>query len=139
MGILNPQRSFLCFIKLAVGNFYWKFLQAKSSALIKTKWFKTKQRQDSILVLCLVSLLCLLTQCIRRPQWWTKGKRRERKEETRHKISLRERRLRQKFREMDKIIVRKEHVIIIYPFGFQPESILCILEKSLSWHLKNDG
>ena len=57
---------------------------------------------------------------------------RERKEEKRDKISLRERRLRQKFREMDKIIVRKEHVIIIYPFGFQPESILCILEKSLS-------
>ena len=57
---------------------------------------------------------------------------RERKEEKRHKISLRERRLGQKFREMDKIIVRKEHVIIIYPFGFQPESILCILEKSLS-------
>lgn len=49
---------------------------------------------------------------------------REKKEEKRHKISLRERRLRQKFREMDKIIFRKEHVIIIYTFGLQPESIL---------------
>lgn len=57
---------------------------------------------------------------------------RERKEEKRHKISLRERRLRQRLREMDKILFRKEHVIIIYTFGFQPESILCILEKSLS-------
>ena len=57
---------------------------------------------------------------------------RERKEEKRHKISLRERRLRQRLREMDKILFRKEHVTIIYTFGFQPESILCILEKSLS-------
>ena len=57
---------------------------------------------------------------------------RERKEKKRHKISLRERRLRQRLREMDKILFRKEHVIIIYTFGFQPESILCILEKSLS-------
>lgn len=57
---------------------------------------------------------------------------RERKEEKRHKISLRERRLRQRLREMDKSLFRKEHVIIIYTFGFQPESILCILEKSLS-------
>lgn len=57
---------------------------------------------------------------------------REKKEEKRHKISLRERRLRQKFREMDKIIFRKEHVIIIYRFGLQAESILCSLEKSLS-------
>lgn len=57
---------------------------------------------------------------------------RERKEEKRHKISLRERRLRPRLREMDKSLFRKEHVIIIYTFGFQPESILCILEKSLS-------
>lgn len=57
---------------------------------------------------------------------------REKKEEKRHKISLRERRLRQKFREMDKTIFRKEHVIITYTFGLQPESILCSLEKSLS-------
>lgn len=49
---------------------------------------------------------------------------REKKEEKRHKISLRERRLRQKFREMDKTIFRKEHVIIKYTFGLQPESIL---------------
>ena len=57
---------------------------------------------------------------------------RERKEEKRHKISLRERRLRPRLREMDKSLFRKENVIIIYTFGFQPESILCILEKSLS-------
>ena len=66
-----------------------------------------------------------------------KDERKKGREETQDK--LRERRLRQKFREMDKIIVRKEHVIIIYTFGFQPQSILCILEKSLSCHLKNDG
>ena len=62
--ILNPQRSFLCFIQLALGNFYCKLLQENSSVFIKTKWFETKQRQDSIPVLCQVSLLCLLIHSV---------------------------------------------------------------------------
>lgn len=59
-----------------------------------------------------------------------KDERKKGREETQE--NLRERRLRQRLREMDKILFRKEHVTIIYTFGFQPESILCILEKSLS-------